>query len=377
MVIFTGDTVEGAINKGLAELGITKTKASIRVISRGKKGFLGFGKKPAQVDVEVISRTTVSQADQEVVRNLPRAMSKRQVSDDSLKQEAIEARKVTSIIKYLEERGQVVNDTVKSEILDAKRSVTAILSDLLPDEIVEEYRRKKEELDQEDIDWEEELREEADVLPLNTVTTAEISDPKPQNQENLDVVEVSGEESATNVGSEAVELDSFESFVANEFDQVESPQSKDIEEAAEAVTAYVEKIIYEMDVEASLETTHSNRRITIQIETPEAGRVIGYHGKVLKSLQVLTQNFLHDHYSRSFSVSVNVHDYVERRIETLIDFTQRIADRVLDSGQPYTMDNMSNDERKIVHKTIAKIDGVESYSEGSDPHRYVVVTLNE
>ncbi|WP_019791944.1 Jag N-terminal domain-containing protein, partial [Streptococcus sobrinus] len=63
MVIFTGDTVEEAIQTGLSDLGITRTKASIRVLSRGKKGFLGFGKKPAQVDVEIISRTTVSQAD--------------------------------------------------------------------------------------------------------------------------------------------------------------------------------------------------------------------------------------------------------------------------------------------------------------------------
>ena len=35
---------------------------------------------------------------------------------------------------------------------------------------------------------------------------------------------------------------------------------------------------------------------------------------------------------------------------------------------------MSNSERKIVHKTITSIDGVDSYSEGNDPNRYVVVT---
>lgn len=151
--------------------------------------------------------------------------------------------------------------------------------------------------------------------------------------------------------------------------------SKDIEKAAQEVSDYVTKIIYEMDIEATVETSNNRRQINLQIETPEAGRVIGYHGKVLKSLQLLAQNFLHDRYSKNFSVSLNVHDYVEHRTETLIDFTQKVAKRVLESGQDYTMDPMSNSERKIVHKTVSSIEGVDSYSEGNDPNRYVVVSL--
>ncbi len=141
------------------------------------------------------------------------------------------------------------------------------------------------------------------------------------------------------------------------------------------MTDYVKKIIYEMDIEASLETSYNRRQINIQVETQEAGRVIGYHGKVLKSLQLLAQNFLHDHYSKNFAVNLNVHDYVEHRTETLIDFTQKVANRVLESEEDYTMDPMSNSERKIVHKTISTIEGVTSYSEGNDPNRYVVVSL--
>ena len=60
MVLFTGSTVEEAIQKGLKELDIPRMKAHIKVVSKEKKGFLGlFGKKPAQVDIEAISETTV------------------------------------------------------------------------------------------------------------------------------------------------------------------------------------------------------------------------------------------------------------------------------------------------------------------------------
>ena len=66
MVIFTGASVEEAIQNGLKTLDIPRMRAHITVVSREKKGFLGlFGKKPAQVDVEPIAETTVAKANQQ------------------------------------------------------------------------------------------------------------------------------------------------------------------------------------------------------------------------------------------------------------------------------------------------------------------------
>ncbi|MDY3824212.1 RNA-binding cell elongation regulator Jag/EloR [Streptococcus sp.] len=180
--------------------------------------------------------------------------------------------------------------------------------------------------------------------------------------------------------SESLAQVASESFV-EEF-QSESVSSDEksypnISEAAEAIGNYIQTIIYEMDIEANILLDYSRRAINLQIETSEPGRVIGYHGKVLKSLQLLAQNFLHDRYSKHFSVSLNVNDYIEHRTETLIEFAKKISNRVLETGQDYVMDPMTNSERKIVHKTIAQVSGVESYSEGSDPNRYIVVTLGD
>ncbi|HER2389612.1 TPA: Jag N-terminal domain-containing protein, partial [Streptococcus pyogenes] len=71
MVLFTGKTVEEAIETGLQELGLSRLKAHIKVISKEKKGFLGFGKKPAQVDIEGISDKTVYKADKKATRGVP------------------------------------------------------------------------------------------------------------------------------------------------------------------------------------------------------------------------------------------------------------------------------------------------------------------
>lgn len=306
MVVYTGKTVEEAIQKGLQELQLLRQKAHIRVISKEKKGFLGFGKKLAQVDIEGINERTVYKADKKAVSGVP---------DEINRQNA-----------------PVVNPSkpVQKEAVEVE------------EEVVEEK------------------------IPVSNVTSLH-----PQTEEAVTETEEKISESA--VSEEPTKEQSFEEFVAQEF--TEDTISKDIEKASADVTDYVKKIIYEMDIEASLETSYNRRQINIQVETQEAGRVIGYHGKVLKSLQLLAQNFLHDHYSKNFAVNLNVHDYVEHRTETLIDFTQKVANRVLESEEDYTMDPMSNSERKIVHKTISTIEGVTSYSEGNDPNRYVVVSL--
>ena len=186
----------------------------------------------------------------------------------------------------------------------------------------------------------------------------------------------SEQESVTQIQATETSEDDFSSFVASEFSSEETSENnlEDVQVAADDVLSYLEKIIYEMDVDASLEVSYNRRNIIIQIETDQPGRCIGYHGKVLKSLQLLAQNYLHDHHSKRFSVVLNVRDYLEQRTETLIDLAEKTAAKVKETSREYVMDPMTNSERKIIHKAISQIEGVESHSEGDDPNRYVVVT---
>ena len=78
MVLFTGSTVEEAIQKGLKELDIPRMKAHIKVVSKEKKGFLGlFGKKPAQVDIEAISETTESKPTSRPLKGFQKKLMKK------------------------------------------------------------------------------------------------------------------------------------------------------------------------------------------------------------------------------------------------------------------------------------------------------------
>ncbi|HEU3089298.1 TPA: RNA-binding cell elongation regulator Jag/EloR [Streptococcus pneumoniae] len=325
MVVFTGSTVEEAIQKGLKELDIPRMKAHIKVISREKKGFLGlFGKKPAQVDIEAISETTVVKANQQVVKGVPKKINDLNEPVKTVSEETVDLGHVVDAIKKIEEEGQGISDEVKAEILKHERHASTILEETGHIEILNELQ------------IEEAMREEAGADDLETE----------QDQ------------------TESQELEDLGLKVETNFD---------IEQVATEVMAYVQMIIDDMDVEATLSNDYNRRSINLQIDTNEPGRIIGYHGKVLKALQLLAQNYLYNRYSRTFYVTINVNDYVEHRAEVLQTYAQKLATRVLEEGRNHKTDPMSNSERKIIHRIISRMDGVTSYSEGDEPNRYVVV----
>lgn len=325
MVVFTGSTVEEAIQKGLKELDIPRMKAHIKVISREKNGFLGlFGKKPAQVDIEAISETTVIKANQQAVKGVPKEINEQNEPVKTVSEATVDLGYVVEAIKKIEEEGQGVSDEVKAEILKNEKHASTI------------------------------LEETGHIEILNELQLEEAS------QEELAVSAVANEVEQT----ERQELEDLGLKIESSFD---------IEQVATEVTTYVQTIIDDMDVEATLSNDYNRRSINLQIDTNEPGRIIGYHGKVLKALQLLAQNYLYNRYSRTFYITINVNDYAEHRAEVLQTYAQKLATRVLEEGRSHQTDPMSNSERKIIHRIISRMDGVTSYSEGDEPNRYVVV----
>lgn len=306
-MLFTGNSVEEAIQNGLQSLNIPRHKAHITVLAREKKGFLGFGKKPAQVEVEAINEVTVQKANQKAVRGVPTEINEKNEPVKSMSQETVDLSKVVAAVKEYEKQGESVGEEIKAEILKNDKTAATI------------------------------LEETGKIEILQT-----IEEPAETSFDDLDI---------------------------------EVEKTYKVEDVASEVGSYLQTVLDGMDVEAELDFSYSNRSINIQIETNEPGRVIGYHGKVLKSLQLLAQNYIYNNYSRNFYVSLNVNDYAEHRAEVLQGYAQKVIDRVLETGSAYHTDPMSNNERKMIHRIVSKVAGVTSYSEGNEPHRYVVIDL--
>ena len=315
MVLFTGSTVEEAIQKGLNELNIPRMKAHIKVVSKEKKGLFGlFGKKPAQVDIEAISETTVVKANQQAIKGVPKEINDQNDPVKTVSEATVDLGHVVAAIKKIEEEGQEISEEVKAEILKNDKEASTI------------------------------LEETGHIAVLKELEPEE-------TQENAD------EEQSSDLENLGLKVE----------------PTYDTEKVVEEVTNYVQAIIDDMDVEGAISSTTNRRSINMQIDTNEPGRIIGYHGKVLKSLQLLAQNYLYNRYSKTFYITINVNDYVEHRAEVLQSYAQKLATRVLEEGRSQMTDPMSSSERKIIHRIISRMEGVTSYSEGDEPNRYVVV----
>ena len=315
MVLYTGSTVEEAIQKGLNELNIPRMKAHIKVVSREKKGFFGlFGTKPAQVDIEAISETTVVKANQQAIKGVPKEINDQNDPVKTVSEATVDLGHVVAAIKKIEEEGQEISEEVKAEILKNDKEASTILEETGHIAVLKELQPEE--------------------------TQDEVEPEKGSDLENLGL-------------------------------KVEP--TYDTEKVVEEVTNYVQAIIDDMDVEGTISSTSNRRSINMQIDTNEPGRIIGYHGKVLKSLQLLAQNYLYNRYSKTFYITINVNDYVEHRAEVLQSYAQKLATRVLEEGRSQMTDPMSSSERKIIHRIISRMEGVTSYSEGDEPNRYVVV----
>ena len=315
MVLFTGSTVEEAIQKGLNELNIPRMKAHIKVVSREKKGFFGlFGTKQAQVDIEAISETTVVKANQQAIKGVPKEINDQNDPVKTVSEATVDLGHVVAAIKKIEEEGQEISEEVKAEILKNDKEASTILEETGHIEVLKELQPEETQ-----VNADEEQGSDLENLGLKVEPTY------------------------------------------------------DTEKVVEEVTNYVQAIIDDMDVEGTISSTSNRRSINMQIDTNEPGRIIGYHGKVLKSLQLLAQNYLYNRYSKTFYITINVNDYVEHRAEVLQSYAQKLATRVLEEGRSQMTDPMSSSERKIIHRIISRMEGVTSYSEGDEPNRYVVV----
>ena len=114
---FTGSSVEEAIQNGLVELNIPRKRAHITVVAREKKGFFGFGKKPAIVDIYVINETTVVKANQKAVRGVPTEINELNEPVKSISEATIDLGKVVAAVKDFEKSGQTLEDDIKAQIL--------------------------------------------------------------------------------------------------------------------------------------------------------------------------------------------------------------------------------------------------------------------
>jgi len=145
------------------------------------------------------------------------------------------------------------------------------------------------------------------------------------------------------------------------------------EAAIKELAVYLTNISKELNAPALVRIERLDNKITFHLDTEKQGLLIGKHGKVLNALQYLAQVFIHRVADNKLSVVVNIGDYREKRQAILERLAKRTADKAKQTGRPVFLEPMPAFERKQIHSVLSKDEEVNTYSEGDEPYRYLVV----
>jgi spoIIIJ-associated protein len=143
---------------------------------------------------------------------------------------------------------------------------------------------------------------------------------------------------------------------------------------AERIRELVEGVLDELDLDGEVELVDEEDRITVTVEgEDDYGLLIGKRGQTIDALQLLCYQAAFRGMRERKRVIVDAAGYRERRRATLEGRADRAAEQALSANHVVEMDPMSAQERRVVHERLKERAGVETYSEGDEPHRCVVV----
>lgn len=113
--------------------------------------------------------------------------------------------------------------------------------------------------------------------------------------------------------------------------------------------------------------------IVATIEGEQTEALVGPRGSVMESIHEITKTVLHRQVDDTARVRIDIAGYAERRRQALSIYASQLIDQVMAEGGEIMLEPMSAADRKVIHDAVAGRDGVESYSEGEPPRRYVVI----
>jgi spoIIIJ-associated protein len=176
-----------------------------------------------------------------------------------------------------------------------------------------------------------------------------------------EVLEEASEDAAADDGDTDTEADSEERLVAE----------------GEIAGDYLEELLDLLDFDGDIDLDVEGTRAVVSIDgSDDLNKLVGRKGEVLDALQELTRLAVHQKTGVRSRLMLDIASWRRRRRDELAALGDKVARRVLESGEREELAPMTPFERKIVHDAVAAIRGVRSESEGVEPSRRVVVLVD-
>ncbi|MBQ8748851.1 MAG: KH domain-containing protein [Clostridia bacterium] len=146
-----------------------------------------------------------------------------------------------------------------------------------------------------------------------------------------------------------------------------------LSKGAEKVKEFSNELLQKMGIEATTEINETRDSINVELVGREANKIIGKRGDGLNAFQYLC-SVVGSRFDRDCGrVYIDACGYKEEREQELIKLARKLKYSAVRDDKVIKLEPMSALDRKTIHKALADDDLVETYSEGEEPRRYIVI----
>lgn len=142
---------------------------------------------------------------------------------------------------------------------------------------------------------------------------------------------------------------------------------------SERVRELLERVNAALGLDAEVEVTEEAGQIRGVLHGEDMGLFIGRHGQTIDAVQHLAFKVAAHGLTPAPKVEVDAAGYRDRRRQALERQADQAAADALRTERPVALDSMGATERKVVHEYLKERGDVETYSEGNEPDRHLVV----
>lgn len=256
-----------------------------------------------------------------------------------------------------------VKEDIVSEIIDEVFYDKVKEEKVSPD--LEDQAEDIQEVQAEDIyfglaDSDDETDEEEAMEAEDLEEEEEVLDPEDQGQEEAEDLEPSQE-------AEVLPSEDGEKTPKISEENLVSPD-------------LLRKILKGMKIEGDVSYTIDGSNISmkiIDVNQRDTSIIIGKRGDTLDAIQYvlnLAENKESDAYVR---INLDISDYRERRKDSLVKLANNMAKKALRQNRNIKLEPMNAYERKIIHSVLQDMEGIETYSEGKEPRRRLVIKIKD
>ena len=141
----------------------------------------------------------------------------------------------------------------------------------------------------------------------------------------------------------------------------------------EAVEELLEQVVRALGLDAEVEVADDGEIVTGTVHGEELGLFIGRHGQTIDAVQHLAQRMAGGRDGEGRRIVIDAEGYRERRETMLQRQADQAAEDALRTGRSVALDAMTASERRVVHEYLREHDELQTYSEGDEPDRHLVV----